>query len=534
MRDVRSSSGVVVAADSFAAEAGASILRRGGNAVDAAIAALLVECVVQPHNVGIGGYAGAMVLYRADDGEIATVDFDSVAPRAARPGMFVSRGCGHNRDAVSDGGVTGPGANERGFLSVTVPPMIAGMAAALARYGSMPFSDVAEAAEAYAETGFPASSKLVSALLRFSQHADPRSVSVLLPECRVPSVGDTFVQQDLARLINRLRTEGPGAFYSGDIPSMIVRSVRSGGGIIEEDDFEDVRPRVGNAISVACGGCVVHTPMPPSGGLTALQTVKVADLAGVSPSDIGTARYYHLLAEAAKHAWADRFAWIGDPLIVDVPVERLLSESRAADILDKISSGTPAHQAPTGAVGGGHTVHLVVADRHGNVVSLTATHGSWFGSMVAVEGLGLVLGHGMSRFDPVPGRPNSIAPGKRMQHNMSPLLITKDGRPYCAVGLPGGRKIVNVSALLGHCIAGLGLTCGEAIDLPRFHVEGEGPVTVDSEDLANSLRLEYGDGYQVAVANRRIAGPVAGLIIDESTGDALAASEVGPECVASA
>lgn len=531
MRDVVGSTGVVVAGDSIAAAAGTAILRRGGNAVDAAAASVLVECVVQPHNVGIAGYAGTMVLYSPDHDGIVSINFDSVAPLAARPDMFVSRHCSNNWDVVSDGGSVRPGANEHGYLSVTVPPIVAGLSVALERYGTMSFADVAEAAQECAQNGFTVYPALASALALFAAHADAVSVSALLPDGRVPEAGDALVQEDLARLIGVLRDKGPLAFYTGDIPRAIVREVQAGGGIIEEADFAAVAPEVGPAISVPCGDCVIHTPMPPAGGLTALQTIRVAQLAGLTRSDLCTPHYYRVMSEAARHAWADRFSWLGDPSAVDVPIDFLLSESRAAEILAKVESGVACRPITAAAGGGEHTVHLVAADAGGGVVSVTATHGSWFGSMVAVKGLGLVLGHGMSRFDPVPGRANSIAPGKRMQHNMSPLLITKGGTPYCAVGLPGGRRIVNVSALLGHSIAGLGLTCGEAIDLPRFHVEGAGPLILDCEQLADQMRRDYGDSSQVTLANRRIAGPVAGLMVDENDGGFLAASEVGPECV---
>jgi gamma-glutamyltranspeptidase/glutathione hydrolase len=183
-----------------------------------------------------------------------------------------------------------------------------------------------------------------------------------------------------------------------------------------------------------------------------------------------------------------------------------------------------------GAAGGEHTVHLVTADRERNMVSLTATHGSLFGSMVALEGLGLVLGHGMSRFDPVPGRPNSIAPAKRMQHNMSPLIIARNGRPYCAIGLPGGTKIINVSALLAHSLTRFGLACADAIQLPRFHVDGAlETAVVDSEQLASAMQRA---GCKVALSSDRLGGPVAGVMFASETDHFLAASENGAECVA--
>ena len=529
MRDVIASNGVVVAADPMAACAGAEVMRGGGNAVDAVVAALLAECVCQPHNVGLGGYAGTMILHSSSHDRVFAIDFDSVAPAAAAPGMFPTEACTHNWDIAGDGVSTIPGINEYGCLCVTAPPIVAGLALALERFGVLSFGDVALPAERLARDGFRVDSRLADALALYAAYADPESARTLLPGGVPPRAGELLVQKDLAALIAGLRRQGPGAFYSGEIPRRIVERIRRGRGILEEPDFGAVAPRIEEPVALRCGEYEVFTPGPPAGGITALQILNVVRNADLVPTDLATPKHYRLLIEAARHAWAERFEYLGDPLVVDVPIDEMLSDRRARETLARIESGVSPVGTAVGASGSEHTVHLVAVDRDRNMVSLTATHGSWFGSMVGIEGLGIVLGHGMSRFDPIPGRPNSIAPGKRVQHNMSPIVILRNGKPYCAIGLPGGRMIVNASALLAHALTTFGLSCGEAMSLPRFHVDGSGPAVVDSEELACKMA---GIGCPVGFRDQRVGGPVAGALVARETGLLMAASEAGHACVA--
>ena len=523
MKDVVCKEGAVVAADGFAAKAGTDVLRRGGNAFDAAIAAALVECVVAPHNVGIGGYGGSIVLYSAKEDATVAVNYCGVAPRAAQPDMF------WGDRYPSDLGNT-PGPDERGPLAVVAPPMIAGFSAVLERYGTTGFAEVAEEARRLADEGFVVYQALADALARLLEQGSEESARAMMPDGVAPGVGDTYIQKDLAALIARLQEEGPGAFYSGDIPRAISASIQRRGGILDEADFQMVTPRFEKPLSASIGEYEVFTPQPPAGGLTSLQVLKVMDLANLSTTRACPANYYHLLIEAAKHAWNDRHACFGDPLFVHIPMGELLSTEHAKEILARVESGAVPQSTAADTPGAGHTVHLVAADKDRNMVSLTATQGGGLGSYVAVEGTGLLFGNGMSRFEREPGGPNSIAPGKQMQHNMCPLFIKRGGRPYCAIGLPGGRKIINVAALLSCAITKRGMTCGEAMELPKFHVEGDGPAHVDSEELVTALKKDYGADYPVT-AVFRIGGQIAGVMEDKATGHLLAASSGGPDRV---
>lgn len=519
MKDVVCKGGAVACANGIVSKAGVEMLRRGGNAVDAAVAAALAECVVAPGSVGIGGYGGAAVVYTRKENAVVALDFDGCAPMAATPDMFADN----------------PAATERGYLSVMAPPIVAGLAALLAKYGTMEFAEVAEEARRLADEGFPAYPALANGFGPFLKNADQESVRAILPDGVPPKEGELFVQKDLAALIAKLQKEGPEAFYSGEIPRAIASTIREHGGILDEADFGLVKPRFEEPLSVRSGEYEVFTPQPPAGGLSSLEILNALEKGdrAFSGSKGSVPFFYRLLIEAARHAWVDRLSLLGDPEFVDVPIAELLSEQRANEIAARVEAGVEADFGMPAAPGDGHTIHLVAADKEGNVVSLTETHGLWLGSWVGIPGTGLVLGNGVSRFDLEPGHANSIAPGKRVLHNMCPLLITRDGRPYCGVGLPGGRKIVNVAAMLAYAITRLGMTVGEAIEQPRFHVEGPEPALVGSEELVAEFSRELGEAYPVQYA-KGIGGVVAGILIDPKNGGLLAASANGPDCVAAA
>jgi gamma-glutamyltranspeptidase/glutathione hydrolase len=303
-------------------------------------------------------------------------------------------------------------------------------------------------------------------------------------------------------------------------------------------DFASYSPVESDPIALECGGYELHTPPLPSGGVTSLQIVRAMHEAdpplpplGKGGQWGGQADYYHLLIEISKLAWLDRIHECGDPAFIDDPTWRLLGSAHTIDLIASAGLAEPSG-APVGAPGpAGCTVHTVAADAGGNFVSLTATQGGRFGSRVVIDGLGLIVGHGMSRFDPVPGRPNSIAPGKRVLHNMSPMILTRGGEIAGAFGLPGGRKIVNVAAQMALSFVEFGLTPSQAVNAPRIHTEGREPVTVTglSPEVIESLTSR---GHRIESIQGRIGGPACAIMLDRETGCLLAASERGPGCVA--
>jgi len=507
--------------------AGADLLRAGGNAVDAAIGAMLVECVSQPQSVGIAGYGGVMTIYIAREHRVACVDFNSIAPRAVKEDMF-------KLDPDAPGGIGESGlapvrgrVNEYGGLSLTVPGNIAGLALALSEYGTMSWAEVSKAAIHAAENGTPVDADLAAALRRFADNTDDISKRAFFGDRAIPSEGELLFQPDLAKLMRKLADEGPEAFYGPEIAGQIIKRVEEIGGILQIEDFSDYSPTLPEPISVSCGSFELFTAPVPTGGLTSLEIVKAMHALGINEEDFAAGRYHHLLIEITKLAWQDRLELFGDPAFTEDHTERLLSEDHIKSILSRIPDAVPA-DAPTCAESAEtHTVHTVAADAEGNLASLTATMGGHFGSRIVVDGLGIALGHGMSRFHPVPGHPNSIAPGKRPLHNMSPMILLRDGKPYCAFGLPGGRKIVNVSAQLALGFIEFGMIPAQAIAMPRIHTEGFEPITITSDTPGNVLEYLEARGHNLNPVENIGMAPTAAMITPE--GNRLAASQTGKE-----
>jgi gamma-glutamyltranspeptidase/glutathione hydrolase len=489
-----------------AASAAREILRQGGNAIDAAVAALVVQCVIEPKNVGLGGYGGSLVLFHARTGRIQAIDFDSRAPRKFDPATFNTSSSRH------------------GPLAIGVPGVVAGIDLALRKFGSLPFNTVAQPAIALAENGTVVTRDLAVSFNNLAKQMDPVSRRALFPD-GVPMEGATWVQTELARLIRRLGEEGPVSFYKGDIAATIAQRVQQGGGTLAEEDFHDFRASNVEPLHVTYRGFDLYTPPLPSGGLTSLSILKTLeqfDIVQVAPWG---AEYIERFAGASNLCWGERYQYFGDPEIVDVPVDELLSDERA-----RARAKFLRERFPTSArepAKSSSTVNIVVKDREGNLVSFTATHGEAFGSRVAVDGLGLMLGHGMSRFDTNPASPNFPSPRKRPQHNMSPLVIMRDGRPYAALGLVGGPKIVTVTAQLAANLIDFRADPPKAVSAPRIHTEGNDPILVTSNtqgDIVEELRSK---GRRVKTVPS-IGGPANIIVIDPKTQHVKAAASSGP------
>lgn len=498
--------------------------------MDAAVATALAECVVQPQNVGLGGYGGAMLIYLAHERRIVCIDFNSVAPMAAFDGMFEIDETATSWQIENGAAPVKNNLNEYGCLSISVPGNVAGFALALKKYGTLSWAEVSQPAIELAENGFPVYLGLAAAFDKFMQYSDEKSKRAVLPNGRPPVEEEIFKQPDLAKLMKTLAAEGPEAFYSGPIARAIVEQVKSGGGILEVEDLARYSPTEGCMISVNLGDWELYTPGLPAGGLTALQIVKAMHAAGLSKADYDSGRYFHYLIEISKSAWLDRARLLGDPLFTDDPTFHLLSDEYASATASSVSE---ERAEPTlGAMSTeGHTVHLVTADEERNMVSLTATQGGSFGSCVAIEGLGLIMGHGMLRFDPVTGRPNSVAPGKRMLHNMSPMMLARDGVVEYAFGLPGGRRIVNVAAQMALGFTMLGQSPGEAVAAPRLHTEGREPVTVGASVSETAQEYLKNMGHEIELTEGKIGGPACAVHWNRSDNTLTTASQAGPDRV---
>ena len=484
-----------------AGEAARDILLQGGNAIDAAIAALMVLCVIDPGKVSLGGYGGSMVVYQAKTRLVHSIDFTTRAPRKLDLARFNATSALH------------------GYLAVSVPAIFAGIDLALREYGTLPFKTLAAPALTLAENGITVTPYLGLLFARLN-NLDPASRRAFFPKGK-PAQGSNWVQPDLAKLIRRLSDEGPASFYTGDTAATIAKQVQNGGGVLDVDDFRDFQATVVEPLHISYRGRELYTPPLPSGGLTTLSILKTLeqfDLSDFNPVD---PRYIELFVGAANLAWAERELYFGDSDFVQLPVEELLSEKRAVERATILRRAKPT--AATKVTGPGHTINVVVVDKDQNVVSLTATNGDEFGAHVAIEGLGLILGHGMSRFALKSPHPNFPEALKRPQHNMAPLIMLDGGKPYAAIGMPGGLRIVTVTGQVAMNLIDFKYTPQQAVAAPRFHTDGKDPlfVSVDMpKPVMNDLRQR---GHKVEILDP-LGGDANAAIIDPNTGRVTAAA----------
>lgn len=479
--------GMVTAEHHLAAEAGIEMLRDGGNAVDAAVAAAFVMGVVEPFTSGIGGIAGLVI--RLADGRVVSVEGPTRAPLGAHADMFELVGDGSRAGMYLWPAVKG-GGNVDGATSVSVPGQAAALCLALERYGSLPRARVMEPAIRLAREGFEIDWHVA---LSFAMYADrlwkagdarriffrPSGAPLRPPIGTEPS--DRFVQTDLARTLECIARDGPDVLYRGEIAEAIVADVRANGGVLGAADLAKYEARVGTPLQTMYRGHRVITLDGLTGGPTIARALTVLDAFPLGAKEHGGVDHLHLVAEALRAAFLFRFAQLAD-----------------------------------------HTTHLNAIDKDHTMVALTQTLGQGFGSGFVPKGTGILLVDGMTWFDPVPGHPNSIAPGKRVLWAGSPTILVRDNKPLLAVGAPGGRKIMSAVPQAIVNVVDFGDGPRDAVNRPRVHDEGEG-LLVDSripEDVREGLAAL---GHQVVVKEETLmsawfARPSA-ILIDPKTGE---------------
>lgn len=444
-----------IVGDSGAAAVGRTVLAGGGNAIDAAIAAAFAAGIVSPHNCGVGGYGGHAVIALAGSGKVTTIDFNSTAPARARADMFPC-------DAA--GKVTG-NVNTIGWLAAGVPGTLAGLELILRRYGTRSLRATLEPAIALCESG-----RHVAAVKGLDDEPPPPGSAPLtaaLPQAKQRNFA-------LARFLRTLAArDSADSFYRGDLADIVADAFARFGGLVTRADLAAYQARELPPTAVEWNGAILHTaPLTASGPLVLEAMLALRSLKWERLSE---AARVHAKVEALRIAWADRLATWGDPDHVAVPVERFLSpahaEASAALIATALEQKRPVPLRVQPSLAGG-TTHLSAADRHGNLIALTLTHGGGFGARVCVPELGVVLGHGMSRFDPRPGFPNSPGPGKRPITNMCPTIVTRQGTPVLALGGAGGTRIPSSLYEVLLNVVGLGRPLPEALAAPRIHTDG--------------------------------------------------------------
>jgi gamma-glutamyltranspeptidase/glutathione hydrolase len=510
----RTAQGTVVG-EPAGAQAGKEMLAAGGNVVDAIVSAALTSGVVAVPSCGIGGYGGHMTIAFAESGEVTSIDFNSTAPKGLRKNSF-------SPDA--DGKVPGR-INQFGWLAAGVPGTLAGMQLALDRCGTRSFAEAVRPAIKFAREGFEVSEGLASAIRNASERLlqDPGSRRLFLRNGEPLPAGETYRNPNLADMLETLAERNSAeSFYRGDIAERIVAAFQTYGGLATIGDFADHHAREVKPLRLEWQGDTIHTAPLTAGGTTVIEILSI--LRALEWTAIADpVRRCHARLEAMRIAWNDRLRLLGDPAHADVPVERLLSDAYAEQMARRVRRAMEQQrpvEIETDWLEQVGTIHLSAVDGSGNMAALTLTHGGSFGSRVTVDGLGLILGHGMSRFDPRPGKANSPGPGKRPLHNMCPTVVFRAGKPVLAVGARGGRRIPNcvLGILLNFC--GLKRSLQESVSAPRMQTEGGMRLQLDDPWSEQPIAFLGKLGYEI------VRGPVAvasAVAADPSTGQFVAA-----------
>jgi gamma-glutamyltranspeptidase/glutathione hydrolase len=527
---VRARYGMVVSADERASRVGVDILRKGGNAVDAAVAVGFALAVTFPQAGNIGG--GGFMVIRMHDGRVVTIDYREKAPGGAFESIF-----------LDDNGNFLPEKSQTGCLSAGVPGSVAGLLYALEHEGTRTRADVIQPAIDLAEHGFPVCAEFAEALKNENQAL-----------CRYPATraiftnggaplleGDTLLQKDLARTMCRIKDEGLEGFYGGETSGLITAEMKRGGGLVTGSDLQNYRPVERPAVRGTYRGYEIISMGPSSsGGIGLLELLNLLEPYDVTEKGFSSSATIGLMAEAMKLAYADRAEFLGDPDYVAVPEERLISKEYAAHrraLLDTLRA-TPATSISHGSLPheeGTETTHYCVVDQWGNAVSTTTTLNSWFGSMIVVEGAGFLLNNEMDDFSAKPGVPNQyglfggtangVQPNKRMLSTMTPTIVAKDGKPFLVVGTPGGSTIITTVLQVILNVIDHNMNIQEAIDAPRIHhqwfpdtlyCEKRGlPADVVENLVHRGYNVTERQGYQ-GRAEGIMVDPVVGLLLGAS------------------
>lgn len=485
--EAASSGAMITAEHPLAAEAGARILREGGNAVDAAVAAAFAMGVVEPTTSGLGGVAWCVI--REPDGTVTTIDGGGAAPVRAKADMYELQSGGSA--GMYGWPMTKGNAQNYGYLAVGQMGALGCLCHALERYGSMDRATVMRDAISLADDGWDTDWNLTLSLGLYYDRLAPIDASraIFFREGRYPlraatglEAGDRCVQRDLAQSLRAIAAGGPDVFYRGELGWRVAEDVQAHGGILAAEDFSSFQVRERPPLAIDYRGLQLRTLHGASGAITTVEMLRILEGFELGKMDAQSPMALHLMAEAQRRAFADRFTYLADEAVVGSAIyERLASAEHAAAARATIDPGraTPEVAATPEPPSSDCTTHVNVIDREGRMVSLTTTLGGAFGSGVVAAGTGIMLANVMTWFDPRPGRPNSVAGGKRILSAIAPLLLLKSGTPFVATGAPGGRRIM--SAML-HVVTNLvdwAQPPQQAVNAPRSHCEGE-PLLIDT------------------------------------------------------
>jgi len=533
---VISRGGLVISSSSIASDVGASILRKGGNAVDAAVATAFALAVTYPGAGNIGG--GGFMVVRLKNGTATTIDYRERAPFASTKTMYLDS-TGHINRSLTATGYIAPG----------VPGTVRGLALAHRRFGKLPWRDVVLPAAQLASRGFALDSSLARSLAHeLSQAMKPYAASVAAYGKHDGSgwqPGDTLVLSDLGRTLNAIATRGADVFYTGWIADSIAADMKRNGGLITKKDLAAYRARERAPIRGHYHGYdIVTMPPPSSGGVAMVEMLNILSHFDIAKEGRWSPETLHLIIEAMRRAYVDRARFLGDPDFVKMPLARLTSPSYAATLAAQIDRTHATSSIELGkdivtpssvATESDETTQFSIVDKDGNAVSNTFTLEGGYGSHVVVRGAGFLLNNEMGDFNKKPGETNVqgdigtpanlIEPGKRMLSSMTPTIVTRNGSLFMVTGSPGGRTIINTVMEVVLNATGFGMNAREAVDAPRLHHQWLPDVAIFERDAVADSTLSRLRGMGHTVEQRGRQGDAHTIIFDAKTRTAYGAND---------
>jgi gamma-glutamyltranspeptidase/glutathione hydrolase len=497
---------MVVTVEKHATDAGVAVLESGGNAVDAAVAVGFALAVTHPSAGNIGG--GGFMLVRFADGRTTFLDFRERAPEKASRNMYLDASGKPTQDSVV------------GYRAAGVPGSVRGFEYASKKYGRKPWADVVAPAVELAEKGFPVSYGLARSMHGSAERLGrfPESNHIFLRDGHPYEFGETFVQPELARTLERIRREGARDFYEGETAHLLAADMEKHGGLITLADLKNYAVAERQPLTGAYRGYnIITSPPPSSGGAGILQMLGVLEGSGYEKSGAGSAAELHYLAETMRRYFADRAVAMGDPDFVKVPLANLLAPAYITQLRQSID---PEHATPSSQIHSAlpapaestETTHYSIVDADGNAVAVTYTLNFGYGDGVTVPGLGFLLNDEMDDFAAKPGSPNgfglvqgeanAIQPNKRPLSSMTPTIVTRDGKLSLVVGTPGGPTIINTVLEVMVNIMDFGMNVQDAVDGPRIHHQWLPDQLVMERGFSpDTIALLKARGHQVRIVN---------------------------------
>lgn len=517
--------GMVAAAHPLASQAGVDIMKQGGNAIDAAVAAALALNAVEPNASGLGG-GGFIVIRFAKTGEVVVLDYREKAPLASTRDMYAS-------DKAKAEKWT-----QLGGMAVGVPGTAKGLEMALQRFGTKTFAEVAAPAIKYAEEGFEVSSML-SGLIKenYKKMADYNELDAVpyFQDGMAKEPGDILKNPELAHTLRLIAEHGADILYKGEIGEKIVAAVQKAGGIMTMEDLAQYTAEFRTPVHGNYRGYdIISMPPPSSGGTHLIQILNIMENFDVKAMGYNSPQYIHVLSDVFRMVFADRAAYMADSDFVHVPLDGLTSKAYAKTLADQIDMAKALQAFKAGEPQNYEhesTTHLTVVDAEGNIVALTQTINYFFGSGVMATGTGLMLNNEMDDFSTDPSSVSAPEPGKRPLSSMSPTIMLKDGKPFMALGTPGATRIFPSLAQVIMNVVDFGMNLDEAIEAPRVWSSSSagkpGALAIESRipEATREALIAYGHKLDIKIDYDAYFGACQAVLFDAATGDIIGAAD---------